>query len=142
MARLSGKKILVTGADGFIGSHLVEALVREGASVRALVFYNSLNSWGWLENAPADVRDQFQVVAGDIRDLHFVLSAVRECEIVLHLAALISIPYSYLSAAAFIDTNVSGTLNILQASRDSTVSRLVCTSSTSVSSSSLFSPFT
>src|SRR5262249_46233526 len=140
MARLSGKKILVTGADGFIGSHLVEALVREGASVRALVFYNSLNSWGWLENAPADVRDQFQVVAGDIRDLHFVLSAVRECEIVLHLAALISIPYSYLSAAAFIDTNVSGTLNILQASRDCNVSRVVCTSTSEVYGSARYVP--
>ena len=140
MQRLSGKKILVTGADGFIGSHLVEALVRNGASVRALVFYNSLNSWGWLDDAAPDVRGQFQVVAGDIRDLHFVRGAVRECEIVLHLAALISIPYSYLSAAAFIDTNVSGTLNILQASRDCDVSRLVCTSTSEVYGSARYVP--
>ena len=140
MQRLSGKKILVTGADGFIGSHLVEALVRNGASVRALVFYNSFNSWGWLDDAAPDVRGQFQVVAGDIRDLHFVRGAVRECEIVLHLAALISIPYSYLSAATFIDTNISGTLNILQASRDCNVSRLVCTSTSEVYGSARYVP--
>jgi dTDP-glucose 4,6-dehydratase len=140
MPPLSGKKILVTGADGFIGSHLVEALVRKGASVRALVFYNSLNSWGWLDDAEADVRGQFQVVEGDIRDLHFVRGAVRDCEIVLHLAALISIPYSYLSAAAFIDTNVSGTLNVLQASRDCDVSRVVCTSTSEVYGSARYIP--
>jgi nucleoside-diphosphate-sugar epimerase len=140
MQHLSGKKILVTGADGFIGSHLVETLVRNGASVRALVFYNSLNSWGWLDDAAPDVRGQFQVVAGDIRDLQFVCSAVRECEIVLHLAALISIPYSYLSAAAFVDTNVSGTLNILLASRDCNVSRVVCTSTSEVYGSACYVP--
>jgi NAD dependent epimerase/dehydratase len=137
---LSGKKILVTGADGFIGSHLVEALVRQGALVRALVFYNSLNSWGWLDDAAADVRGQFEVVPGDIRDLNFVRSAVKECEIVLHLAALISIPYSYLSTAAFIDTNVSGTLNVLQASRDFDVARVVCTSTSEVYGSARYVP--
>jgi NAD dependent epimerase/dehydratase len=140
MQRLSGKKILVTGADGFIGSHLVETLVRSGASVRALVFYNSFNSLGWLDDAAPDVRGQFHAVAGDIRDLQFVRSAVRECEIVLHLAALISIPYSYLSAAAFIDTNVSGTLNILLASRDYNVSRVVCTSTSEVYGSARYVP--
>ena len=111
-----------------------------GASVRALVFYNSLNSWGWLDDAAPDVRGQFQVVAGDVRDLHFVRGAVHQCEIVLHLAALISIPYSYLSAAAFIDTNISGTLNILQASRDCNVSRLVCTSTSEVYGSARYVP--
>lgn len=140
MQRLSGKKILVTGADGFIGSHLVEALVRNGALVRALVFYNSLNSWGWLDDAAADVRGQFQVVAGDIRDLQFVRSTVRECEIVLHLAALISIPFSYLSVSTFIDTNVTGTLNILQASRDCNVARVVCTSTSEVYGSARYLP--
>jgi len=140
MKRLSGKKILVTGADGFIGSHLVEALVRSGASVRALVFYNSLNSWGWLDDAAADVRGHFHVVAGDVRDLHFIRSAVHQCEIVLHLAALISIPYSYLSTAAFIDTNVTGTLNILQASRDCGVTRVVCTSTSEVYGTARYVP--
>jgi dTDP-glucose 4,6-dehydratase len=138
--RLSGKKILVTGADGFIGSHLVEALVREGASVRAFVFYNSLNSWGWLDDPAADVRGQFEVLAGDIRDPNFVRSAVKECEIVLHLAALISIPFSYLSAAAFIDTNVSGTLNVLLAARDCGVSRVICTSTSEVYGSARYVP--
>jgi dTDP-glucose 4,6-dehydratase len=132
MRALTGKKILVTGADGFIGSHLVEALVREGASVRALVFYNSLNSWGWLDDAAPDVHGKFEVVAGDIRDAEFVRGAVRGCEIVLHLAALISIPFSYVSTAAFIDTNVVGTLNVLQAARDAGVARLVCTSTSEV----------
>jgi len=140
MQRLSGKRILVTGADGFIGSHLVEELVRNGASVRALVFYNSLNSWGWLDDAAADVRGHFQVVAGDIRDPQFVRDTVRECEIVLHLAALISIPFSYQSAAAFIDTNVTGTLNILQASRDCHLERVVCTSTSEVYGTARYVP--
>lgn len=132
MRNLAGQKVLVTGADGFIGSHLVEALVRKGASVRALVFYNSLNSWGWLDDAAPDVRGKFEVIAGDIRDPDFVRGAVRGCEIVLHLAALISIPFSYVSTAAFIDTNVTGTLNLLQAAREARVSRIVCTSTSEV----------
>ena len=131
---------MVTGADGFIGSHLVEALVRSGASVRALVFYNSLNSWGWLDDAAAEVRGQFEVAAGDIRDPQFVRNTVRGCEIVLHLAALISIPFSYLSTAAFIDTNVTGTLNILQASRDCNVERVVCTSTSEVYGTARYVP--
>lgn len=130
----------MTGADGFIGSHLVEALVRSGASVRALVFYNSLNSWGWLDDAAAEVRGQFEVAAGDIRDPQFVRNTVRGCEIVLHLAALISIPFSYLSTAAFIDTNVTGTLNILQASRDCNVERVVCTSTSEVYGTARYVP--
>lgn len=131
---------MVTGADGFIGSHLVEELVRNGASVRALVFYNSLNSWGWLDDAAADVRGHFQVVAGDIRDPQFVRNTVSEYEIVLHLAALISIPFSYQSAAAFIDTNVTGTLNILQAARDRHAERVVCTSTSEVYGTARYVP--
>lgn len=132
MRQLDGKAILVTGADGFIGSHLVEALVRAGATVRALVFYNSFGSWGWLDHAPSDLRGQFEVIAGDIRDPDFVREAVRGCEILLHLAALISIPFSYVSPAAFIDTNVTGTLNLLQAGRAAGVARIVCTSTSEV----------
>jgi dTDP-glucose 4,6-dehydratase len=130
--RLRGLRVLVTGADGFIGSQLVEALVREGTQVRAMVFYNSLNSWGWLDDAPDDVRGQFEVVTGDIRDPHFMHEVVRGCEVVLHLAALISIPFSYRSPAAFVDTNVMGTVNVLQAARDSGVARVVCTSTSEV----------
>jgi NAD dependent epimerase/dehydratase len=140
LPRLSGKKILVTGADGFIGSHLVEALVRSGASVRAFVFYNSFNSWGWLDDAAADVRGQFEVAAGDIRDPQFVRDTVRECEIVLHLAALITIPFSYLSPSAYIETNITGTLNVLQAARDSDVARIVCTSTSEVYGSARYVP--
>src|SRR5271170_3361895 len=114
-SRLSGRRVLVTGADGFIGSHVTEALVREGAKVRALVFYNSFNSWGWLDDTDTNLKGRFEVVAGDIRDPHFVRGLVEGCEIVLHLAALISIPFSYISPTAFMDTNVTGTLNILEA---------------------------
>ena len=137
---LKGKKILVTGADGFIGSHLVEALVREGAQVRALVFYNSFNTLGWLDDAPPDVRGEFEVTAGDIRDPHFMCDTARGQEIVLHLASLISIPFSYLSPAAFIDTNVTGTLNVLQAARQCGVARVVCTSTSEVYGTARYVP--
>lgn len=130
--RIAGKRVLVTGADGFIGSHLTEALVRAGARVRALVFYNSFNSWGWLDKAAADVSGGFEVVTGDIRDARFVRGLVEGSEIVLHLAALVSIPFSYRSPAAFVDTNVAGTLNVLQAARECGVTRLVCTSTSEV----------
>ena len=140
LKRLSGKKILVTGADGFIGSHLVEELVRLGAEVRALVYYNSFNSWGWLDAAPDDIRGKFEVVVGDVRDLHFVQTAVKGCDIVLHLAALISIPFSYISPASYIETNVTGTLNVLQAATDSGVSRIVCTSTSEVYGTARYVP--
>ena len=112
------KKILVTGADGFIGSHLTEALVRKGHDVRAFVLYNSFNSWGWLDHVGADVRNNIDVFAGDIRDPHGVKKAMTGCDTVLHLAALIAIPYSYHSPDTYVDTNIKGTLNVLQAARD------------------------
>lgn len=134
--------MLVTGADGFIGSHLTEALVQAGADVRALAFYNSFNSWGWLEHCAADVRGQFEVVEGDIRDPDFVRGIVTGREIVLHLAALISIPFSYRSPAAYVDTNIGGTLNVLQACREAGVGRLVCTSTSEVYGSAQAVPIT
>lgn len=130
--RWQGRLVLVTGADGFIGSHLVERLVCEGARVRAFVFYNSFNSWGWLDRVPADVRSAIDVVVGDIRDMQSVEAAVRDCEVIFHLAALISIPYSYQAPEAFIDTNVRGTLHVLNAARVSRVARVVLTSTSEV----------
>lgn len=112
------KKILITGADGFIGSHLTEYLVRSGYDVRAFVLYNSFNSWGWLDRAAADIKASLDVFAGDVRDPHGVRKAMEGCDTVLHLAALIAIPYSYHSPDTYVDTNVKGTLNIVQAARD------------------------
>jgi dTDP-glucose 4,6-dehydratase len=140
LERLSGKRVLVTGADGFIGSHLVEGLVREGAHVTALAMYNSLGSWGWLDDAGEDVRGQFKVVAGDVRDAHFVDGLVHGQDIVLHLAALIAIPFSYVSPAAYVDTNVHGTLNILQAARRHGPQRVVCTSTSEVYGTARYVP--
>jgi dTDP-glucose 4,6-dehydratase len=139
---MNNKRVLVTGADGFIGSHLVESLVRAGYSTRALVLYNSFNSWGWLDNCGADVAGQFEVFAGDIRDPNGVRDAVRGCDVVLHLAALIAIPYSYHSPDTYVDTNVKGTLNVLQAARDLNVSRLVHTSTSEVYGTARFVPIT
>ena len=124
-----GTTALVTGAGGFIGSHLVEALVRRGARVRAFVHYNSRNDWGQLERVPDSVLRSVEVVAGDVRDPFFVNAAVTGCEVVFHLAALIPIPYSYMAPQSFIETNVLGTLNVLEACRAANVRRLVHTSS-------------
>jgi NAD dependent epimerase/dehydratase len=135
-------RILVTGADGFIGSHLVETLVREGHEVRALVYYNSFNSLGWLDHSPPEIAGHFEVFAGDIRDPHGVRQAVQGQDIVLHLAALIAIPYSYHSPDTYVDTNVKGTLNILQAARDTGVSRVVHTSTSEVYGTARFVPIT
>jgi NAD dependent epimerase/dehydratase len=135
-------RILVTGADGFIGSHLVEALVRDGHDVRAFVYYNSFNSWGWLDRAAPDVAGNFEVVAGDIRDPFAVDAAVVGCDTVLHLAALIAIPFSYQAPDAYVQTNVSGTLNILQAARRHGTSRVVCTSTSEVYGTAQFVPIT
>lgn len=110
-------KILVTGADGFIGSHLVEKLVANGKNVRAFVAYNSFNSWGWLDSVDSDVKNSIEVFSGDIRDPNGVADAMKGCDTVLHLAALVAIPYSYHSPATYIDTNINGTLNVLQAAK-------------------------
>ena len=135
-------KILITGSDGFIGSHLTETLVRAGHSVRAFVMYNSFNSWGWLDQSPTDIRDNLDVFAGDIRDPHGVKTAMKGCESVLHLAALIAIPYSYHSPDTYIDTNIKGTLNVLQAARELSVKRVVHTSTSEVYGSARFVPIT
>ena len=136
------KKILVTGADGFIGSHLTEALVRGGHDVRAFVLYNSFNSWGWLDRCGADVKGRFEVFAGDVRDPNGVRTAMKDCEAVLHLAALIAIPYSYHSPDTYVDTNIKGTLNIVQAARDLGVRRVVQTSTSEVYGTARFVPIT
>jgi NAD dependent epimerase/dehydratase len=136
------QKILVTGADGFIGSHLVEYLVRLGHEVRALVLYNSFNSWGWLDSCAPDVVGKFEVFAGDIRDPHGVRVAMQDCDVVLHLAALIGIPYSYHSPDTYVDTNIKGTLNVLQAGRDLGVSQIIHTSTSEVYGSAQFVPIT
>lgn len=136
------RKLLVTGADGFIGSHLTEALVRQGHSVKAFVYYNSFNSWGWLDRCAPDVKGRFEVFAGDIRDPHGVKAAMQGCEAVLHLAALIAIPYSYHSPDTYVDTNVKGTLNVLQAARELGVKRVIHTSTSEVYGTARFVPIT
>jgi NAD dependent epimerase/dehydratase len=135
-------KILVTGADGFIGSHLTEALTRAGHDVRAFVLYNSFNSWGWLDRCAHDVRGKFEVFSGDIRDPNGVRTAMRDCDVVLHLAALIAIPYSYHSPDTYVDTNVKGTLNVVQAARDLGVAKVVHTSTSEVYGTARFVPIT
>ena len=135
-------KVLVTGADGFIGSHLTEALVRAGYDVRAFVFYNSFNTWGWLDRCGPDVKGKFEVFAGDVRDPNGVRAAMKGCDAVLHLAALIAIPYSYYSPDTYIDTNIKGTLNVVQAARDLGVSRVVQTSTSEVYGTARYVPIT
>jgi NAD dependent epimerase/dehydratase len=135
-------KVLITGADGFIGSHLTEAAVRAGHNVRAFVLYNSFNSWGWLDRCDEDVKGRFEVFAGDIRDPNGVRTAVKGCDAVLHLAALIAIPYSYHSPDTYVDTNVKGTLNVVQAARDLGVSKVVHTSTSEVYGTARFVPIT
>ncbi len=115
----NGKKVLVTGSDGFIGSHLLERLVELGADVRALVLYNSFNSWGWLDTLDREKLKNVEVIAGDIRDPHHVQEMVKDIDIVFHLASLIAIPYSYHAPDSYLETNVKGTLNLLQAARNS-----------------------
>jgi NAD dependent epimerase/dehydratase len=136
------KKILVTGADGFIGSHLIEALVRQGYDVRAFVQYNSFNSWGWLDRCAPDVVGKFDVFAGDVRDPHGVKTAMQGCDAVLHLAALIAIPYSYHSPDTYVDTNIKGTLNIVQAARELGVAKVIHTSTSEVYGTARFVPIT
>lgn len=132
--------ILITGADGFIGSHLTEKLVRLGYKVRAFVLYNSFNSWGWLDRCAEDVKGQFEVFPGDIRDPNGVHVAMKGCDAVLHLAALIAIPYSYHSPHTYVDTNVNGTLNVLQAASARDIRRLVHTSTSEVYGTARYVP--
>lgn len=139
---LQGKRILVTGADGFIGSHLTEHLVRAGHDVRAFVLYNSFNSRGWLDESADHIKRSLDVFAGDIRDPHGVRTAMKGCDVVLHLAALIAIPYSYHSPDTYVDTNVKGTLNVVQAARELGVQRVVHTSTSEVYGTARFVPIT
>ena len=134
------KKILVTGADGFIGSHLAELLVEKGYSVKAFVHYNSFNSWGWLDEIKPKIKKEIEVFSGDVRDLNGVNEAIKGCEMVMHLAALIGIPYSYHSPDTYIDTNIKGTLNILQASRNHDIQKIIHTSTSEVYGSAQYVP--
>ncbi|MBD8519602.1 NAD-dependent 4,6-dehydratase LegB [Lysinibacillus fusiformis] len=134
------KKILVTGADGFIGSHLTEELVRQGHDVRAFVYYNSFNSWGWLDQSTKEIKDSLDIFSGDIRDPFGVKEAMKGCTHVLHLASLIAIPYSYHSPATYIDTNVNGTLNIVQAAHELGVEKVVHTSTSEVYGTAQYVP--
>ncbi|MHB1105255.1 MAG: NAD-dependent 4,6-dehydratase LegB [Lutibacter sp.] len=137
---LKNKKVLVTGADGFIGSHLVEQLIMEGADVKAFVFYNSFNSWGWLDTLPKETINRIEIFAGDIRDPNGVRTAMKGCDIVFHLAALIAIPYSYHSPDSYVDTNVKGTLNIVQSARDLELERVIVTSTSEVYGTAKYVP--
>ena len=136
------RKVLVTGADGFIGSHLVEGLLDEGCQVRAFVFYNSFNSWGWLDHSDAEIKKNLDVFPGDIRDPHGVKEAMKGCDVVFHLAALIGIPYSYHSPDTYVDTNIKGTLNVVQAARELGIERVVHTSTSEVYGTAKFVPIT
>ncbi|RCW21174.1 NAD dependent epimerase/dehydratase [Ciceribacter lividus] len=139
---LRGKKILVTGADGFIGSHLTEHLVKAGHDVRAFVCYNSFNSWGWIDSFEKNLQQSLDIFSGDIRDPNGVRNAMRGCDVVFHLAALIAIPFSYHSPDTYVDTNVKGTLNIVQAARDLDVSKVVHTSTSETYGTARFVPIT
>lgn len=134
------KKVLITGADGFIGSHLVELLLKKGFQVRAFAFYNSYNSWGWLDTLPKAVLNEIEIFSGDIRDPNGVRKAMQDIDIVFHLAALIAIPFSYHSPDSYIDTNVKGTLNILQAARDLKVKKILVTSTSEVYGTAQYVP--
>ncbi len=137
---IEGKKVLVTGADGFIGSHLVEALLLRGARVKAFVFYNSFNSWGWLDSLSPEKLKEIQIFAGDIRDPNGVAEAIRGCDAVFHLAALIGIPFSYHSPETYVDTNVKGTLNVLQAAKNQGTEKLIVTSTSEVYGTAQYVP--
>jgi len=139
---LKNKKILITGSDGFIGSHLTEKLVKKGCKVKAFVYYNSFNSWGWLDYSPKKIKKEIEVFAGDIRDPFGVNTAMKGCDVVFHLAALIAIPYSYHSPATYIDTNIKGTLNVVQAAKEHNIEKIVHTSTSEVYGTAQFVPIT
>lgn len=134
------KKALVTGADGFIGSHLVEQLIKKGEKVKAFVYYNSFNSWGWLDTFPKELLDEIEIFAGDIRDPNGVRAAMKDVDEVFHLAALIAIPFSYHSPDSYVDTNIKGTLNVLQAARDLGTKRVLVTSTSEVYGTAQYVP--
>ncbi len=134
------KKVLVTGSDGFIGSHLTEQLVREGYDVRAFTFYNSFNTWGWLDSLPKDILSQIEIFSGDVRDPNGVREAMKGVDEVFHLAALIAIPFSYHSPDSYVDTNIKGTLNVLQAARELDTQRVLVTSTSEVYGTAQYVP--
>jgi len=140
MLNSSKNNVLVTGADGFIGSHLVEALLNEGANVKAFVYYNSFNSWGWLDTFSEEQLKRIEIFTGDIRDPHGVMKAMQNMDVVFHLAALIAIPFSYHSPDSYIDTNVKGTLNVLQAARELGTKRVLVTSTSEVYGTAQYIP--
>ncbi|MEX2603785.1 MAG: GDP-mannose 4,6-dehydratase, partial [Gracilimonas sp.] len=135
---LSNKRVLVTGADGFIGSHLTEHLINKCANVRALVYYNSFNNWGWLDSSKH--KDDIEIVAGDIRDPHFCRSLVKDVDIVFNLAALIAIPYSYVAPQSYVETNIIGTLNLVQAAKDEECDLFLQTSTSEVYGTAQYVP--
>ncbi|MGN6399598.1 MAG: NAD-dependent 4,6-dehydratase LegB [Flavisolibacter sp.] len=137
---LNKKKVLITGADGFIGSHLVERLLEEGCEVKAFCYYNSFNSWGWLDSFPKEKLKQIEVFTGDIRDPNGVRTAMQDVDVVFHLAALIAIPFSYHSPDSYIDTNVKGTLNVIQAAKDFKTQRVLVTSTSEVYGTAQYVP--
>jgi len=137
---LENKKVLITGSDGFIGSHLVERFLKEKCVVRAFVFYNSFNSWGWLDTLPTEVLNQVEIFAGDIRDPFTVRKAVKDVDIICHLAALIGIPYSYIAPDSYIDTNIKGTLNVVQAAKSSSLEKVIITSTSETYGSAIYVP--
>ncbi len=137
---MKNKNILITGADGFIGSHLCERLVKKGANVKALVLYNSFETIGWLNDLPKNVLDSIEIISGDIRDNNFMINITRNIDIVFHLAALIAIPYSYNAPRSYVETNVIGTLNVLEAARLNSCNRIINTSTSEVYGSAIYTP--
>lgn len=134
------KKVLVTGADGFIGSHLTESLLEKGYDVKAFTYYNSFNTWGWLDTLPKEKLDQIEVFSGDIRDPNGVRESMKGVDQVFHLAALIAIPFSYHSPDSYVDTNIKGTLNVLQAARDLGTEKIMVTSTSEVYGTAQYVP--
>ena len=134
------QKVFVTGADGFIGSHLVEELLAQGYDVKAFVYYNSFNTWGWIDTFPQEKKDAIEIFAGDVRDHNAVREAMKDVDVVCHLAALIAIPYSYYAPDAYVDVNIKGTLNVLQAARDLNIQRVLVTSTSEVYGTAKYVP--
>ncbi|HEY6977116.1 MAG TPA: NAD-dependent 4,6-dehydratase LegB [Chitinophagaceae bacterium] len=138
--KLQGKKIIVTGADGFIGSHLVEELIQQGVKVKAFVYYNSFNNWGWIDSLEKNIQKEIEIFSGDIRDAYNVKKAMEDCDMAFHLAALIAIPYSYYSPESYVETNVKGTLNVLQAAKELSLQKILVTSTSEIYGTALYTP--